>query len=106
MFCYIKITVANILANARVDFYCTDYDEATGKVGNDKVERDIVGYQVIQQYLSAIWIIHAVQKRPGLVKSEVGSLMSDHLKDLVQLVGKCKQRVMVELYKERLDGEF
>ena len=81
-----------------------DYDTVTGRVGNDAVEHNVVGYQVIKQYLSAICMIFGVQKRQGLVKSDVGALMSDRLKDLINLVCKRKERVMVELCKEQLDG--
>ena len=77
-----------------------------GKVSNHKVEYDVVGYQIIQQYLSAIRNIYSVQKRKGLVQSEVSCIMSDRLKDSVTLVSNCKEKVMVALCKERLDGEF
>ena len=83
-----------------------DYDKVIAKVGKHKIEYDVVGYQVIQQYLGAIRNIHAVQKRIGLVKTESSCLMSDRLKALVKLVGHRKEKVMVALYKERLDGEF
>ena len=70
------------------------------------MEYDVVGYSVIQQYLSAIRNIHSVQQRQGLVKSESSCIMSDRLKDLIALVGNRKEKVMVALCKERLDGEF
>ena len=51
-------------------------------------------------------MIFSVQKHQGHVTIEAGVLMSARLKDLTKLVYKRKERMLVELSKERLDGEF
>ena len=85
-----------------------DYDDVISKVDNDNdaVEHDVVRSQAIQQYLGAIRAIFTVQKRQGHVKIKAEALMSDHLKDLIKLVCKRKDRVIVELCKERLNDDF
>ena len=70
------------------------------------MDHDVVRSQAIQQYLSTICMIFAVQKHQGHVIIEVGALMSDLLKDLLKLVCKRNERVLVELSKEQLNGEF
>ena len=66
----------------------------------------MVGSQAIQPHLVAIRMIFVIHRRQGLVTINKIELMTDQLKDLIRLVGKCKKRVMKVLCKERLDGEF
>ena len=70
------------------------------------VENDMVGSQAIQQYLGAIRMIFDIQKRQGLIHITKVELMSDRLKNLIKLVAKRKEKVMKDLCKERIDGEF
>ena len=70
------------------------------------VDHDMVGSQAIQQYLGAIRMIFDIQKRQGLINITKNELMSDRLKDLIKLVAKRKEKVMKDLCKERIDGEF
>ena len=75
-------------------------------VGKDEVCHDMVGSQVIPQYLGAVQMIFDIQSPQGLITVKKNELMTDRLKDSIRLVSKCKKRVMKYLCKERIDGEF
>ena len=83
-----------------------DYDKVIANVNSDVVDHDMVGSQAIQQYLGSIRMIFDIQSRQGLITIQKNELMTDRLKDLIKLVGKRKERVMKQLCKERIDGEF
>ena len=87
-------------------FNRVDYNIVIKHVDKDEVDHDMVGSQALQQYLGAVRMIFDIQSRQGLITIKKNELMTGHLKDLIKLVGKRKERVMKHLCKERIDEEF